>query len=85
MTFFGVFLVELILRHTDNLSKTLQAPSISAAVGQKITAMTVKTLSSLRTDENFDLFWQRVKDIAKHESVDDAALPRRRKPPARYI
>ena len=38
--FFGVFLAELILRHTDNLSKTLQTPWISAVVGQKITAMT---------------------------------------------
>ena len=28
---FGVFLGECILKHTDNLSKTLQNPSLSAS------------------------------------------------------
>ena len=33
--FFGVSLGKLLLRHSDNLSKTLQASSMSAAEGQK--------------------------------------------------
>ena len=52
---FGAMLGELLLRHTDNLSKTLQSPGISAADGQVAAAMTVKTIQSLRTDENFVL------------------------------
>ena len=54
--FFGVSLGKLLLRHTDNLSKTLQASSISAAEGQKIADMTVRTLQSIRPDENFYSF-----------------------------
>ena len=33
---FGVMLGELILKHSDNLSKTLQDPSLSASEGQEI-------------------------------------------------
>ncbi len=42
--FFGVSLLYMILRHTDNLSKSLQSGSMSASHAQKIAAMTVKTL-----------------------------------------
>lgn len=48
---------ELLLCHSDNLSKTLQAPRLSAADGQKVTAMTVQTLQSLRENDKFELFW----------------------------
>ncbi len=47
---FGVMLGELILRHVDNLSSTLQKKSMSEA------AMTVQTLNSIRNDTSFDLF-----------------------------
>lgn len=40
--FFGVNLAELVLRHTDNLSKILQSTSMSASEGAHIAAMTVK-------------------------------------------
>ena len=33
---FGAMLGELLLRHTDNLSKALQSPGISAADGQVV-------------------------------------------------
>lgn len=41
---FGVVLGELLLCHSDNLSRTLQASYISAAEGQRIATMTGKTL-----------------------------------------
>ena len=43
------------LRH--NLSKTLQNPSVSASEGIVIVELTRKTLVSLHTDANFDMFW----------------------------
>ena len=55
---FGVALGQLILRHSDNLSKTLQSPKLSAAEGQRIAPMTVTTLHLLRDDRHFDLFWK---------------------------
>ena len=81
--FFGVSLGLLILRHTDNLSKTMQKADISAAEGRAITVMTVSTLKSLRNDANFDLFWQKITASAEDLHVDKPALPRRRKVPRR--
>lgn len=42
--FFGVHLIHIILRHTDNLSKTLQHTKLSAAEGQDLAKSTVTTL-----------------------------------------
>ena len=48
---FGVHLAELILKHTDNLSRTLQATSMSASEGSAVAVMTVSTLQTLRNEE----------------------------------
>lgn len=45
--FFGVMLGELVLRHTDNLSWTLQSPKLSAAARQVVARMTLLTLQAL--------------------------------------
>ena len=82
--FFGLVLGDLVLRHSDNLSKTLQSLQISAAEGQKVADMTVTTLQSIRSDANFDLFWSKVTRMATHCEVEDPVLPRRRKRPRRY-
>lgn len=42
--FLDVHLLHIILRHTDNLSKTLQMTKMSAAEGQKLADMTVNAL-----------------------------------------
>ena len=44
---FGVILGECILNHTDNLSKTLQNPSLTASEGQFIAELTCQTLEKL--------------------------------------
>ena len=82
--FFGVSLGELLLNHGDNLSRALQASSISAAEGQKIANMTVKTLQAMRTDNEFKLFWLSVSQKAKHLEINEPTLPRRRKQSRRY-
>ena len=82
--FFGVVLGELILHHSDNLSRTLQASHISAAEGQMIPAMTVKTLQSMRNEEDFKKFWSRTTARANELDVSDPILPRRRKVPRCY-
>ena len=50
--FFGVSL-GLILRHTDNHSRTMQRADMSAAEGQVVTGLTLSTLKSLRNDASF--------------------------------
>ena len=51
--FYGIRLGELVLKHSDNLSKTLQSPRLSAAEAPRIVAITLKTLESLREDDKF--------------------------------
>ena len=62
--YFGSSLALLILRHADNLSKSLQTKDMSAAEGQIVAAMTNSTLKSMRRDDGFDCFWQRVTAMA---------------------
>lgn len=81
---FGCMLGELILRHSDNLSSTLQHKSISAAEGQRVASMTIQTFRSIRNDESYDLFWKRVDLKVKSLGVSEPQLPRRRKAPKRY-
>lgn len=57
---------------------------MSAAEGQKVAAMTVATLQSIRSDDNFDLFWKRIIEMAGEKEIDEPVLPRRRKLPRRY-
>ena len=47
------------------MSHTLQNKSLSAAEGQQVAQMTIQTIKSVRSDEAFDLFWEKVNDIAK--------------------
>ena len=82
---FGVYLGHLLLRHTDNLSKTLQSTTMSASEGQKIASMTVATLETLRDEDGqFDLLWKKVEIHALSLDVESPKLPRKRKVPLRY-
>ena len=81
---FGTVLGEMVLRHTDNLSRTLQAKALSAAEGQQIADMVVRTLQTLRSVESFDLFWLKVTKSADSFDVGEPQLPRQRKIPKRY-
>ena len=42
--FYGTSLAYLVLQHSDNLSSTLQDNDMSAAGGQEVAIMTLKTL-----------------------------------------
>jgi len=60
---------ERILKYTDNLSKTLQSPSLSASDSQEIAELTCKTLASIRNDEAFDLFWENLQLQQNHMGI----------------
>ena len=78
---FGLMLAERILKHTDNLSRTLQATSMSAIEAQSISQLCVSVLRSFRTDVNFDLFWDLVISTQQSLGLSDPVLPRQRKRP----
>ena len=74
----------MILRHTDNLSKTLQWNDISAAEGQEVAEHVKKTLHSLRGEMHASSFWKCVTAKAEILDISEPRLPRKRKRPARY-
>ena len=55
--FFGIQLGERIVKHTDNLSRALQNGVYSAAKGQIVAELSVRTSQSMCDDNSFDLFW----------------------------
>ena len=81
---FGLKLCETVLKITDNLSRALQKSSLSASEGQHIASLTTATLSGLRTDTSFELFFASVETLRAKLGVDAAVLPRKRKRPQRY-
>ena len=81
---FGLCLGECILRHTDNLCKTLQSPSLSAADSQQLAQLTCNTLERLRNQECFSLLWSKVSGMQEKLQIDEPMLPRKRKAPRRY-
>ena len=46
---------------------------------------TVMVLKSLRTEDNFKLFYETVKKFAEKHDAGQASLPRRRKAPSKII
>ena len=79
--FFGVVLGKLILSHTDNLSKTLQHKEFSASEGQEVATLTIRTLESIRNEENCDLFWEKLGKDRESLEVNDPIVPRKQKVP----
>ena len=71
---FGLKLCECILKITDNLSKTLQKKSLSAAEAQHVTELTVTTLKNMRKENDFGLFFKLV--ITMQESTAQLCLGR---------
>ena len=80
----GLKLSEKILRVTDNLSRTLQKTSLSAAKGQTLAKITIETLMSMRTDKAFVLFFETVKRDCDRLDTDQPTLARNRKAPKRF-
>lgn len=81
---FGILLSKKILKNTDNLSRTLQKQAKSAAEGQAVTELTVRTLKGMRTEESFALFFDLVDRFRELNGTDPPVLPRKRRAPQRY-
>ena len=81
---FGVLLGESILKHTDNLSKILQSPALTAAEAHHVADLTSQTLERIRGDKSFDVVWEKALQLQRDLDIDDPVLPRMRKPPRRH-
>ena len=72
---FGTILGELILKHTDSLSKTLQNPKLTAVDAHSVADLTRSTLEQIRSDESFDLFWEKLMLMQEKLEVSLPTLP----------
>ena len=78
---FGIHLAHMVLAHTDNLNQTLQGTQMTAIDAEVLSRACVTTLQSLRSEDEFNLFWAKVKQFATAHNVDAPSLPRRRNAP----
>ena len=68
--YFGIYLAQLIFSYTNNLSQTLQATWITAVDAQVVSRACVTTLESIYSENEFNLFWNKVKQFAeKHKTM----------------
>eukprot|EP00117_Sycon_ciliatum_P012838 scpid52838/ scgid13749/ Zinc finger MYM-type protein 1 len=82
--FFGISLARLVLAHGDNLSVSLQSSTMSAAEAQKIARLTVDTITKMRTENSFSMFWEATVAKSHQFDVSEPQFPRKRKRPQRY-
>ena len=80
---FGIMMGECLSRHSDNFSKALQRPTVSAVEGQRMASFTVKTLQTIRDERAFELFREEVKMKGQELNISEPKLPRRKQPPKR--
>ena len=71
---YSSLLAILFLKQTDNLSRKLQDPKISAAEGNEIG----------QGDKSFNLFWEYTLKKKDQLHIDSPELPRKRRLPRRY-
>lgn len=82
--FFGIEVGRKCLSMADNLSRALQSATISACEGQGVVLKTIQALQSIRSDENFSLFWKYLETRSSVLDISEPQLPRRKRAPRRY-
>ena len=73
---FATFPVEMVLRHSDNLSATIQKKTTSAAEGQQLAQLVIAALQCTCNQEAHYLFWIKVLIFAESVDIDEPQLPR---------
>ena len=81
----GIHLAHLILSHTDNLRQTLQGTLVTAVDAQVVSRACVTTLKSVHSKNEFNLFWNKVKQFAEKHKINEPHLPRSKNIPNRYM
>ena len=82
---FGIHLAHLILSYTNNLNQTLQGTQMTAVYTQVISRACVTTLELIRSENEFSLFWNKLKQFAEKHKINEPHLLRRKNIPNHYI
>ena len=72
------------MRHTDNLSSTLQHTHLSCYEAQQTAKVRLSTLKGMREEVSFQMCFEKVGASAQKLEVNDPKLPRKRKVPSRF-
>ena len=83
--FYGVTILELVLRQNDNFSRTLQKPPTTACQGKEVADLTLVMLISLRSDEMLDLIWEKVLKDANSLQLAEKPRPHKPKRPVKIL
>ena len=78
---FGISLGTLILQHSDNLSKSLQHDTITAAEGQQLAKLIIDVRKSIRKEDKFKSFYDRVLLHQSEFDIDALTLSLKRRSP----
>lgn len=78
---FGVMLGERMFGITDSLSCNLQAKSVTASDVKCASGTVIKKIMSLRSEEEFNSFWDKAVAKAQDLQISAPVLPRTRRPP----
>ena len=73
---FGTAHGKLILRHSDNFSRTVQAKPTSAAEAQLIAKLVITTIQKIREDKQYDLFWEKLLKFVDVMDISPPQMPR---------
>ena len=80
--FFGLCLGQRLYSHINNLSKDLHSKTLPAIAALGLALLTKDTLMSLRSDENFKMFFDVVSRKASlHPQIEQPTLTRKRNRP----
>ena len=81
---FCLMLAERLLKHSDNLSRTMQATAMPVVEAKHLAELCVEVLQQMREENQFDLFWESCLRTKEELSVNDPVLQRQRKRTRRY-
>ena len=81
----SVYILQLLLRHSNNLSKALQNSEMSACEGQTLAALSIKTSEKMRNDDYFDSFWDLMKRNAISLDLLESTISRKCKINVKYL
>ena len=70
-------MLQLVLRHCDNLSRTLQKSSLAD--------LKLQTINSLWSESEFELPWQKTVQQTEVLEITQLFLPRKQKRPAKLL
>ena len=73
---FCIMLAEVLLRLCDNLSKTIQCSSMPAIEAHSLSELCIKVFQKMRSNHDFDLFWELVQHTKEHLQVNEPVLHR---------